>query len=427
MASRSDDWEQYENDQSLENTESRRVHRRVNFSETETPPLRPPPPRERYDSSYVVPETPSFSRERSDNLYSREHGGYRTDSRRHIPEAPYYSTPYSGYQRNVPRQSYSEYDRSNNEYNCEREVDMRDMYSDLPPTITPRFSRAHIINRREKEPEKFDGKSVDWKDYIVQFEQVATWNNWTDFEKAQQLSMSLRGTAQKILGDLKLSVVHNYALLKSVLAQRFNPKERVTASRCEFSARKRKSGENLSDFGYALRRHVRLAYPDSEYNSVLEQLVINQFITGLCHTDMEKHVQFSHPETLEEAIASAVEYEAFTSAQNIPKKPKDETFTIRAINNESKVGKAEKPNKVNEENSNEALKEMFKSFCECVDKMNEKLDEIVTVNKNKKDDQKRKPVECWNCKKKGHIAKFCRSEKKVEPQNDKKESSNTKN
>lgn len=46
-----------------------------------------------------------------------------------------------------------------------------------------------------EEPENYNGKSIDWKDYIVHFEQTARWNSWTDCEKNQQLSMSLRGAA----------------------------------------------------------------------------------------------------------------------------------------------------------------------------------------------------------------------------------------
>ena len=64
--------------------------------------------------------------------------------------------------------------------------------------------------------------------------------------------------------------VNDYTELKRVLGQRFNPKERVTAYRCEFMARVRKSNESLADFGYALRRLVTSAYPEGEYNSVLD-------------------------------------------------------------------------------------------------------------------------------------------------------------
>ncbi|KAL3885399.1 hypothetical protein ACJMK2_025462 [Sinanodonta woodiana] len=61
--------------------------------------------------------------------------------------------------------------------------------------------------RKEKEPDKFDGKNVEWQDYIVHFEQVAYWNNWNKIERAQQLAMSLRGVAQRLLDDAMASAI----------------------------------------------------------------------------------------------------------------------------------------------------------------------------------------------------------------------------
>lgn len=52
--------------------------------------------------------------------------------------------------------------------------------------------------RKEKEPDKFDGKSVEWQDYEKHFEQVALWNGWSEREKATQLVMSLRGVAERL-------------------------------------------------------------------------------------------------------------------------------------------------------------------------------------------------------------------------------------
>ena len=47
------------------------------------------------------------------------------------------------------------------------------------------------FKRKEKEPDKFDGRNVEWRDNIVHFEKSAMWNNWHDSEKAQQLAMCL--------------------------------------------------------------------------------------------------------------------------------------------------------------------------------------------------------------------------------------------
>jgi hypothetical protein len=174
--------------------------------------------------------------------------------------------------------------------------------------------------RLETQPDKFDGKVVDWRDYVVHFEQVATWNGWSDVEKAQQLTMSLRGTAQKLLGDLTPEQLNNYSTLKYVLEQRFSPIEREAAYRCEFRTRKRQRGESSSDYGYALRRLGYRAFPQVEHNA-REIYVIDQFINGLGEQGLRRHVQFGHPTTLEVAISLAVEYEAFEGSHNLASKP----------------------------------------------------------------------------------------------------------
>lgn len=102
---------------------------------------------------------------------------------------------------------------------------------------------SQAIKRKEKEPDKFDGRNIEWRDYIVHFEQVSMWNNWSPTEKAQQLAMSLRGQAQKLLGELKPGELINYESLKRILSQRYDPQERSVAYRYEFRARRLQKNE----------------------------------------------------------------------------------------------------------------------------------------------------------------------------------------
>ena len=183
------------------------------------------------------------------------------------------------------------------------------------------------------------------------------------------------------------------------------------------------------NFEHDLENKAKVAYPDGEYNSTLEQLVINQFILGLANTDMEKHVQFAHPQTLEAAIACAIEYEAFTKAQNTPRKPREDEnpFSIRAVNKDIKIEKDIKFNKTTENSQNLEMSELIKNFSECVDKMTNKLDKIEQskhsqFEKGKTQNSKRGNFKytlvCWRCQKVGHKARFCKTpneELKSEP------------
>ena len=273
--------------------------------------------------------------------------------------------------------------------------------------------------RREKEPDKFDGKSVDWRDYVVHFEQTSRWNGWSQPEMAKQLCMSLRGPAQKLLGDAKQEELDDYNLVKEMLTRRFAPKERTTAYRVEFNSRTRNKNESLSDYGYALRRLVKLAYPEHDKT---EDLAIDQFIKGLDNFELQKRVQFSHPSSLESAIAVAIEYEAFVGSarERDIRKPKEQQneFTVQAIQKTNN-----KPCKDEKENSE--LANLSQTLMNCFQELGKRMDEInksIPVKCSKcsrlghNSSECRTPT-CMKCKKLGHYARNCRTKSDESKQN----------
>lgn len=161
------------------------------------------------------------------------------------------------------------------------------------------------------EPETFKGDpdGTEWSEYIIHFEMISELNEWTEFQKTKVLLSKLRGKAQTILSSLTYSQCNDYCALKKALTQRFNPEEREIAHRCEFKNRRRQKDEQPADFGYALQRLGRKAYPGMPYSS-LEVHILDQFIMGLGCFELQKHVQFHHPKTLEQAINLATEYTA---------------------------------------------------------------------------------------------------------------------
>ena len=50
----------------------------------------------------------------------------------------------------------------------------------------------------QRDPDKFNGQTVEWSDYRIHFETVINWNGWNDFEKGSQLIMSMQGEAQRV-------------------------------------------------------------------------------------------------------------------------------------------------------------------------------------------------------------------------------------
>lgn len=143
--------------------------------------------------------------------------------------------------------------------------------------------------------------------------------------------MSLRGSAQRMLGDLTRDQLTNYESLKSVLTQRFNPTERETAYRCEFRNRKRLPGETVADYGYTLKRLASRTFQTIPV-TLCEGIIVEQYINGLGNQEIKRHVQFAHPTSFDMAISLALEFEAFEGVQNnTPRKPKDTEFhSVRA-------------------------------------------------------------------------------------------------
>ncbi|VDH95431.1 Hypothetical predicted protein [Mytilus galloprovincialis] len=206
-----------------------------------------------------------------------------------------------------------------------------------PNMMGPMQNNPPRVSRKQKEPPTFDGQNSDWVDYIIQFGKVATWNGWDPYESAQQLVMSLRGVAQRMVSELNPYQLNDFTFLKHMLSQRFNPLERETAHKYEFKNRKKRKDESVSDFGHALRRLASQAFPERDAISI-EGSVIEQFIEGIGNSHFQSYIRlFSKPRTLEQAISFAIEYEAVKGPLDQIKKPyfSDEvTYHTYAIDKE---------------------------------------------------------------------------------------------
>lgn len=277
-------------------------------------------------------------------------------------------------------------------------------YPCTPTSTNLDYRQTHTdrLVRREKEPDKFDGKSVELQDYLVHFEQVAAWNKWGYSEKGLQLSMSLKGPAQKLLTDLHFDQVRDYNCLKQALESRFNPNEKGFAYRCEFRTRMRKKNESPSEYGYALKRLADLAFPNVHYSG-REQYTIDQFIHGLNNSELCKHVQLRHPASLAAAISYAVEYESVDQQQSASeKKPSHVRFNLdqdsecRSVLTDSQT----------------QIKD--KQLSDLLENLNSLLIKVsaTTENRSRYRSPSPKPkskIECYECHGFGHIASECKS------------------
>ena len=215
---------------------------------------------------------------------------------------------------------------------------------------------------------------------------MSDWNNWSYEEKSQQLVMSLRGEAQKILGDLSQDQRKDYDNLKSILSGRFCPKELVVAHRVEFRSLQRKQSKSPSDYSFALRRLGNLAFLEMAYSD-REVVILEQFMSGIGNSDIRSHVVLHHPRTLESAISLATEFEAVKGPQLSISKPR-----VNSVQTQNENTHVKTPDE---------LLTLVKTLEKCVNKISN------SYRGGRK--QTGKVIECYNCHKLGHMAKFCHS------------------
>ena len=104
--------------------------------------------------------------------------------------------------------------------------------------------------KKQIQPDNFDGVGkTEWSDYIIHFEQCAEWNQWTETQKTQMIAIHLRGEAQKLLSSLTVAQLSDYSKLKSILSNRYDPKEKEITYRCQFRYYRRDKGSSVSDYG----------------------------------------------------------------------------------------------------------------------------------------------------------------------------------
>ena len=115
---------------------------------------------------------------------------------------------------------------------------------------------------------------------MIQFNLIADYYRWSNYDRALQLATHLRGTAQGVLSDLSQEQRTNFDSLVSALAARFEPVQQSELYRAKIKSRIRHKGEPIVELAQDIRKLIRLAYP-SATTEVREQLSKDCFIDAL--------------------------------------------------------------------------------------------------------------------------------------------------
>ena len=75
------------------------------------------------------------------------------------------------------------------------------------------------------------------------------------------MAVSLRGSAQGVLGNLPKGSKPDYQTLLRAREERFAPPSQTELYRVQMRERHQRAGESLPELGQAIRRLANLAYP----------------------------------------------------------------------------------------------------------------------------------------------------------------------
>ena len=262
-------------------------------------------------------------------------------------------------------------------------------------------------------PESFNGELEKWNEWVTHFENVAVVNKWeTGEEKLKWLRVRLTGKAQTAFMKLPEAARGNYGECIKALQKRFAPDSRRELYVAELNTRKKRRDEDWASFGDALRVLSDKAYPDLE-DKAKERLSLNQYLSQIEDSQVAFGVKQKRPSNVEEAVA-AIELESYLNAAASSSKSHRHVDVVvpQKSARESQWGDDTESAAVS------GVAGVDEKLLTTLESLSERLHRLETSLRSNKDHSpvrvekqldRRRHIVCWNCGKKGHIARVCRN------------------
>ncbi|KRX39965.1 hypothetical protein T05_1265 [Trichinella murrelli] len=253
-----------------------------------------------------------------------------------------------------------------------------------------------VLNDRqvitERLPSSFE--DGDFKRWLLHFEVCAEANGWSDTIKAKKLPTFLKGDVLIIYLDCPAAVKSNYKLLIGALKSKLNPKASQVAAFDEFQKATLMTGESMRSFAHRLELLLDRACV-TEDKMTNTTLLLRRFISGLPKNYSRQLMTGAELTSLDEAVDRA-QLLASVDGQL-------DTQTMATTHEMS------------------ALMEEMKRK---IDNLADRIDQTAIHNQAqgaavrrqeepRRNEQQRSQPRCWSCGRIGHLARNCRSGRRL--------------
>ena len=138
-------------------------------------------------------------------------------------------------------------------------------------------------------PPRFDGVTISWDEFIMQFETCAAINGWREPEIGQHLFVSLEGEARSYVVGLRLPRL-DYRILVQRLESWFGSVDRKESFRSKLQGRRRNPGEAATSYASEIGCLVARASPGYP-EDILRELTLKALLDGLPEGDLKHEIQ----------------------------------------------------------------------------------------------------------------------------------------
>ena len=249
----------------------------------------------------------------------------------------------------------------------------------------------------------FDGKCA-WQDFEAQFDLISEMNGWSPRMRGMQLASALRGEALTVLGDLDEYMRRDYDALVAALNCRFGSQNQSELYRAQLKNRARQKDEGLPQLAQSIKRLAKMAYPNASFE-LRDTLARDHFIDALVDSDIRWGVYQSRPLSLDDAVKTAMEYEAFRLAESQRSSKKSVRVVSGSVEEETMGAKSEP-------NWDQVISKMVSAIESGFQSLKVDMKTKSDKESGRVNEQNKRPVRCYNCNELGHMAKKCSKPKR---------------